>query len=91
VAEAIEALFPDRLEEHAHRIAQHFALAGEDEKALKYFAMAGEAAAGLHANAEGAAHYAGAVDAARRLGVGADELARLAAKRSGFAAGAAPR
>ncbi|MEO8666913.1 MAG: adenylate/guanylate cyclase domain-containing protein [Bauldia sp.] len=82
VAEAIESLFPERLEEHAHRIAQHFALAGDDAKAMKYFAMAGEAAAGLHASAEGATHYAGAVEAARRLGVSAEEMARLEAKRS---------
>jgi predicted ATPase len=86
VAEAIESLFPDRLEEHAHRIAQHFALAGDNQKALKYFAMAGEAAAGLYASAEGAAHYTGAVDAARQLGVHGDEIARLEAMRSALAA-----
>jgi class 3 adenylate cyclase len=86
VAEAIEALFPRRLEEHAHRIAQHFALAGDDEKALRYFAMAGEVAEGLSAGAESAAHYAGAVEAGRRLGIDADELARLEAKRVAFGA-----
>jgi predicted ATPase len=91
VAEAIERLFPERLEEHAHRIAQHFALAGDDEKALKYYAMAGEAAAGLYAGAEGAAHFAGAIEAARRLGLAPDELARLEAKRAGFAASAVSR
>jgi class 3 adenylate cyclase len=85
VAEALETLFPERLEEHAHRIAQHFALAGDNEKALRYFAMAGEAAAGLHASAEGAAHFAGAIEAAKRLGVGAEEIARLEARRSGLA------
>jgi predicted ATPase len=82
VAEAIEAKFPDRLEEYAHRLAQHYALAGEDQPALKYFTMAGEQAAALHANAEGARHFADAVEAARRLGAGADEIARLEARRS---------
>jgi predicted ATPase len=85
VAEAIESLFPDRLEEHAHRIAQHFALAGINEKAVKYFAMAGEAAACMHATAEGAAHYAGAVEAARQSGAGSDEIARLEARRAAMA------
>jgi hypothetical protein len=47
--------------------------------------MAGEAAAGLHASAEGAAHFAGAIEAAKRLGVGAEEIARLEARRSGLA------
>jgi predicted ATPase len=82
VAEAIEAMFPDRLEEHAHRLARHYALAGDDRPALKYYSMAGEQAAALHANAEGARHFADALQAARRLGVGADEIARLEARRS---------
>jgi class 3 adenylate cyclase len=88
VAEAIESLFPDRLEEHAHRIAQHFSLAGDHENAMKYFAMAGEAAAGVHATAEGASHFACAVAAARQLGVHSDEIARLEAKRVAFAGAA---
>jgi predicted ATPase len=82
VAEAIEAMFPDRLEEHAHRLARHYALAGDDRPALKYYSMAGEQAAALHANAEGARHFADAVEAARRLGAGADEIARLEGRRS---------
>jgi len=90
VAEAIEALFADRLEEHAHRIAQHFALAGDNQKALKYFEMAGEAAAGLHAEAEGAAHYAGAIEAARQLGFEGEAMASLEAKRRALAARSAP-
>jgi predicted ATPase len=88
VAEAIVALFPGRLEEHAHRIAQHFALAGDDERAMTYFAMAGEAAEALNAGAESAAHFAGAVEAARRLGASGEEIARLEAKRAAFASAA---
>ncbi len=83
VAEAIEKLFPERLEEHAHRLAQHFELAGDHESAMKYYAMAGEAAEGLHATAESTGHYAHALEAARQCGAGADVIARLQAKSGG--------
>ncbi|MEX0852467.1 MAG: adenylate/guanylate cyclase domain-containing protein [Bauldia sp.] len=87
VAEAIEGLFPDKLEEHAHRLAQHFSLAGDHQRAMKYYAMAGEAAEGLHATSESADHYARALAAARQHGAHADEIARLEAKSRGLPAG----
>jgi predicted ATPase len=68
VAEAMETIFHDRLEEHAHRLGQHFALAGDHERAVRYFTMAGEAASALHATAESAAHFGDALQAARQLG-----------------------
>jgi predicted ATPase len=68
VAEAIEKLFADRLEENAHRLAQHYLLAGDNEKAVKYYTMAGEAAEAVHAVADSATHFSKALDAARTLG-----------------------
>jgi predicted ATPase len=68
VAEAIEKLFADRLEEHAHRLGQHYELAGEHEKAVKYYTMAGEAAEALHATVDSAAHFSRAITAAQALG-----------------------
>jgi class 3 adenylate cyclase len=68
VAEAMEVIFRDKLEEHAHRLAQHFALAGEPERAMQYFLMAGEVAEALHATAESKVHFGRALDAARQLG-----------------------
>ena len=50
VGEAIETLFPERLEEEAHRLAYHFYEAGGDQRAMKYYTMAGDAAAHLYAN-----------------------------------------
>jgi class 3 adenylate cyclase len=79
VAEAMESIFGDQLEEHAHRLAQHFALAGNHERAVRYFIMAGEVAEGLHATAESAVHFGHALDAARQLGDLA-VIARLEAK-----------
>lgn len=81
VGEAIETLFNDRLEEQAHRLAQHFSLASDHQRAMCYFEMAGDAAAGVHADAESADNYGRAVEAARQLGVAAEEVARIEAKR----------
>ena len=67
VGEAIEELFPDKLEDNAHRLAYHFAEARDDKWAMKYYTMAGEVAAAIYANAEAAAQYAHAIDAAGRL------------------------
>ena len=74
---AIEALFPDDLEANAHRLAYHFAEAGDDERALKYYTMAAESAAEIYANAEAAAHYARAIDFAERSGVTDEKLSEL--------------
>ena len=79
VGEAIQELFPDKLEENAHRLAFHFAEAGDDEWALKYYTMAGEAAAAIYANAEAAAQYPHAIEAAGRLGVSGEDLSGLIA------------
>jgi peptidoglycan/xylan/chitin deacetylase (PgdA/CDA1 family) len=68
VGGGMETLFHDRLEEHAHRLAQHFQLAGDHERAVKYFTMAGEAAEAMHAIEESAAHFSQAVAAAKALG-----------------------
>jgi predicted ATPase len=81
VAEAIEALFPDKLEENAHRLGQHFEAAGEHARALKYYAMAGEAAAAVSANVEAAEDYGHAIEAAGRSGASEDERARIEARR----------
>lgn len=77
VAEAMELLFADRLEEHAHRLAQHFELAGESARAQRYYAMAGEAAASLNARSEGAAFFTRAAQCARASGAPEPEAAAL--------------
>ena len=79
VGEAMETIFSDQLEEHAHRLAQHFALAGDNERAARYFMMAGEVAAALHANEESAAHFGQALEAARQAG-DPNMVARLEAR-----------
>ncbi len=52
VGTAVEQLYADQLEEQAAMLARHFEIAGEDQKALKYFILAGEAALAAYANEE---------------------------------------
>ena len=66
VGEAIETLFPGRIEDEAHRLAYHFYEARDDERALKYATMAGDAAAHIYANTEAITHYTRAIEVARR-------------------------
>lgn len=81
VAMAIETLFFDNLDEQAHRLARHFVLAGNQEKALKYYEMAAGVATGLHAIDEVAQHLTEALQAARALG-DQQAIERLEAKRA---------
>ena len=61
IGEALEALYADRLEEHAALLAQHFD-AGGDPRAAHDYHVAGNAAARLYANTEALAHYTRALE-----------------------------
>lgn len=82
VGEAIETVFADRIEENAHRLGHHFMLAGDHEKARRYYEMAGDSAAAVSAPEESYLHYARAAEAARQAGQ-ADVAARIEAKSVG--------
>ncbi len=77
VGETLERMYPDRAGELAALLAKHFDEAGDDERALKYFALAGEAAAAVYANAEAVMHYTRALEIARRSGASSPVLRRL--------------
>lgn len=57
VAQTMERTEAERLNENAARLAQHFAEAGDDVKALEYTMRAGEYAASMFANAEAIMQY----------------------------------
>lgn len=86
VAQAIEELFPDKLEENAHRLAQHFEAGGDHAQALAYFKMADEAAAAVYANVEAAALYEMAIEAAGRSGASDADRAGLQERRANLMA-----
>jgi DNA-binding SARP family transcriptional activator len=62
-AESLERLYPNRLDDYAPLIAQHFD-ASDDSRAQAYFQRAGAAAAKVYAYREAAAHYARAIELA---------------------------
>ena len=64
VGESLERLHPARLAsaELAPRLAHHFAEAGDDARALRYYTLAGRAAAEVYANAEAIHHFGRALE-----------------------------
>jgi tetratricopeptide (TPR) repeat protein len=62
VAEALERLFPGRVEEQLGLLAHHWERAEERDKALHYLQRAGEQAAAQYANAESVAYFSRALD-----------------------------
>jgi tetratricopeptide (TPR) repeat protein len=62
VAWALESLSEGRLPEVAAVLAHHFAAAGEEERAVHYFELAGDHAETAYANEEAIASYRAALD-----------------------------
>jgi tetratricopeptide (TPR) repeat protein len=83
VGEALESLYPEQAasRELAPILGEHFTKAGDDERALKYLTLAGDAAARVYANAEAALHYARALDIAKRTIAAPDSHLRLPSAR----------
>lgn len=83
VGEALERLHPEQLasRELAPVLAQHFYQAGDGERALRYFTLAGDAAARVYANAEAEMQYARALELATRgdapISVTSEQLTHL--------------
>ncbi|HMA37990.1 MAG TPA: hypothetical protein VKY74_26305 [Chloroflexia bacterium] len=61
VGEALEQLYPDRLDDLAPLLARHFQGAGDDDRALHYFTRAGDRALAVYANQEAERHYRAAL------------------------------
>jgi len=62
VAEALERLFPGRIEEQLGLLAHHWERAGERERAVEYLRRAGEQAAAQFANEEAVDYFSRALD-----------------------------
>ena len=57
VGEALERLYPERLDEIAPALERHFNEAGDDERALRYATLAGDSAFGRSASQEAVFYY----------------------------------
>ncbi len=76
VGDALERLYPERLDELAPLLARHFEEAADDPRALTYFILAGEHAMRQYAFPEVVAHYTSALVIALRTGVPVAKLYR---------------
>jgi predicted ATPase len=66
-AQAIEALYPDRLEEHYSALAYHYQRSGNRDKAVDYLQRAGQQAVQRAAHADGIAHLTTALEVLQTL------------------------
>ncbi len=57
IAEVYEQFYPERLDEFAALLAQHFDQAGDDDKTVEYAIRAGDQAMALYAYAEARGFY----------------------------------
>ncbi len=72
VAESIEGLFPDRIEEFATQLAYHYDQAG-DARAAFYHRLSGDIAFRLHANIEAITHYDRALTVVKEIATADDK------------------
>lgn len=77
VAQALEELFPNRLEELAPRLGYHHEQAEMFEKAVQYYRMAGDISARLYANSEAIDHYTRALNLGNHLNMERETLLHL--------------
>ena len=74
VGMALERAYPDRLDLLAGRLAEHFAVAGEDQRAFEYFIRAGDHAYRQYALMEAINAYTRAIEIGARLDLSADQI-----------------
>ncbi|MDF3886131.1 adenylate/guanylate cyclase domain-containing protein [Cupriavidus basilensis] len=66
-AQAIEALFPDRLKEYCSELAHHYSQSGNVPKAVEYLQLAGKQALARSAQLEAIGHLSAALDLLKTL------------------------
>ena len=77
VAEGIEQLYGDRLEEFYERLAHHWELSGDKEKTLDYLIKSGQKAARRYLNDPAIGYYTRAIELAREMDITSDSLAEI--------------
>jgi tetratricopeptide (TPR) repeat protein len=83
VAAALENLYEGQPDGMAVQLAHHFHLAGDYDRALRYFTLAAERAARIYANDEAIAHYTRAIDVVEREAPDVVTAAKLYRGRGG--------
>ena len=81
VAEALERLFPIRIEEQVELLAHHWERAGVYDKAVDYLIQAGDRARGNYACSEALQHYTLGLELAEKASLPDDTLAAIYEQR----------
>jgi ABC-type oligopeptide transport system substrate-binding subunit/class 3 adenylate cyclase len=68
VAEALERLFPEQIEEYVGLLSRHWLLAKEERRAIPYLLKSGDQARALYAHTEAEQYYRQAVDILQQQG-----------------------
>jgi predicted ATPase/class 3 adenylate cyclase len=77
VGQALEALYPDRWEEMAGTLAEHYFQAREFANALHYYTLAGDAAFRLYATLEALEYYERAIQCTEKMAASSEQLLHL--------------
>jgi tetratricopeptide (TPR) repeat protein len=81
IAETLESLSADHSDQFALQLARHFEEAGDTEKAIHYWTLAGDAAYQVYAQNEAVADYTHALELGRDTTIDPQQLAHLYAYR----------
>jgi class 3 adenylate cyclase/tetratricopeptide (TPR) repeat protein len=84
IGRALEAHYPERLEEFYEMLAYHYYEGQDWTKALNYLAMAGDKAAAAYANREALDYYARALEVCHKLGASALKKSTDVARKRGL-------
>ncbi len=76
-AEALEELYPSRLDEHADLLAHHYVQAGDDVRSLDHQLRAARVAGRVYAPETAIDHYGAVLETAARLALSVDADTRL--------------
>jgi tetratricopeptide (TPR) repeat protein len=81
IAETLETITADQNEQFALQLARHFEQAGNAEKAIHFWTLAGDAAYQVYANNEAVAAYSHALELGKEAGISAELLRHLYSRR----------
>ena len=81
IAETLEAISADHSDQFALQLARHYDEAGNAEKAVSYWTLAGDAAFAIYAQNEAIAAYTRALELGKEIAISSEQLHHLYTRR----------
>jgi len=81
IAETLEAIAVDHTDNFALQLARHFDEAGNDEKAVSYWIIAGDSAFQVYAQSEAVSAYSRALELSKEIAITPEQLHHLYTRR----------